>query len=95
MLKMKTIAIAFFALLGLIQYPLWFSKEGSVLSAWRLQQEVETRQQQQQARVQRNQLLIAQIDGLKNGEEMVESHARYDLGMVKKGEVFYQITDSV
>lgn len=90
---MKLIMTMLFGLFGLLQYALWFS-DGGVLSAYRLQKSVKMHQQHRQQLVARNQLLLADIEGLKNGEEMVESHARYDLGMIRRGEVFYQIVQA-
>lgn len=42
---------------------------------------------------ERNAILMADIFDLKHGNEAIEEHARNDLGMIKKGEVFYQITN--
>ena len=36
-------------------------------------------------------ILIADIQDLKNGNQAIEDHARADLGMIKPGEVLYQL----
>ena len=38
-----------------------------------------------------NQRLVAEIKDLKNGVEAIEERAREELGLVKKGEIFYQV----
>lgn len=42
---------------------------------------------------ERNQMLAAEVADLKQGYEAVEERARYDLGMIKEGETFYQVVD--
>ena len=39
----------------------------------------------------KNQTLSQNIQALKNNKQAVESRARQELGMVKKGETFYQV----
>ena len=87
---MKAIFSLLFVLFGLLQYQLWFSKGGVVL-AYHLQKDVKKRQQHQQLLEARNHELLLEIQSLKQGQEALESHARYDLGMVGKDEIFYQI----
>ena len=43
---------------------------------------------------QRNQRLVAEVIDLKEGGETVETIARSVLGLIKKGETFYQIIDN-
>ncbi len=90
---MKAIFTLLFVLFGLLQYQLWFSRGGVVL-AYQLQRDIKQRQQHHQQLQQRNQILASEIEGLKVGHESVESHARYDLGMIGRNEVFYQIPSS-
>ena len=74
----------------LLQYDLWVG-EGSLASAWRLQQEIEQQQQENQALKERNAALFAEVDDLKQGYDAIEERARSELGMVGKDETFYQI----
>lgn len=78
------------ALLLLLQYQLWFG-EGNVHDAGKLQQQVSVQQSENAALTHRNQELAAQVRDLKQGKAAVEEQARSDLGMIKKGETFYQI----
>lgn len=88
---MKLIIATLVFLLGILQYQLWFT-EGGILSAFRLQHAVDAKSRMNQALVVRNQVLHAEIQDLKRGRAAIEAHARYDLGMVRKGEIFYQVT---
>lgn len=87
---MKAIFTLLFVLFGLLQYQLWFSK-GGVVFAYHLQNDIKKHQQHQQKLQQRNHALLTEIKSLKRGQAALESHARYDLGMIGKDEVFYQI----
>lgn len=77
-------------LLLLLQYQLWFG-EDNMHDASKLQQQVSVQQTENATLIQRNQELAAQVKDLKQGQAAVEEQARSDLGMIKKGETFYQI----
>lgn len=77
-------------LLLLLQYQLWFG-EGNMHDASKLQQQVNAQQSENATLAKRNQELAAQVHDLKQGQAAVEEQARSDLGMIKKGESFYQI----
>jgi len=77
-------------LLLLFQYQLWFG-EGDMFDAWALQRQVNAQQTENSELTKRNQALAAQVQDLKQGQAAVEEQARADLGMIKKGETFYQI----
>ena len=74
----------------LLQYELWFASGGAV-TAYRLHQNITAQAKINKELKDRNAFLIADIKDLKNGNESVEESARNDLGMIKKGEVFYQV----
>ncbi|HET7651037.1 MAG TPA: cell division protein FtsB [Gammaproteobacteria bacterium] len=77
-------------LLVLFQYQLWFGA-GNLRKAWVLQRQVEAQMQENAELAKRNQTLAAEVKDLKQGQAAVEERARTDLGMIKKGETFYQI----
>ena len=81
------IAVFLFAVL---QYRLWLG-EGSVQDVWDLRKQVDTARIQTQSLVERNRALYAEVNDLKSGLEAVEEIARTDLGMIRKGEVFFQV----
>ena len=78
------------ALFVLLQYPLWLGK-GSWLKVWELDRQVEAQKQTNQQTQTRNAVLDAEVRDLKQGTEAIEERARNELGMVKRGEVFFQI----
>ena len=89
---MKILAAVLVALVVLVQFPLWLGK-GGWLRVWDLDRQVQA-QKDQNARVQkRNAVLDAEVRDLKQGLEAVEERARYELGMVKQDEVFFQIVE--
>ena len=79
-------------LLLVLQYQLWFGP-GGARDAWRLQQTVAAQRQQNELLRQSNDALEAEVKDLKSGLEAVEERARRELGMIRDGEVFYQIVE--
>ena len=80
-------------LLVLLQFQLWFGV-GNVPSAMRLKNQVETQAIENAALQKRNAALQAEVADLKQGQAAIEERARAELGMVKKGETFYQIVQA-
>ena len=89
---MKILAGVLATLIVLIQYPLWLGKGGWV-RAWRLEQEVSKEASKNDGLEQRNAGLAAEVRDLKTGTEAIEERARFELGMVKKDEVFFQVVE--
>lgn len=92
---MSSVKIAAYALLGillLLQYPLWFGS-GGIITVWQLNREIEAQKKENAQLRERNQTLEAQVNDLKQGLEVIEGRARSELGMVKKGEIYYQVID--
>ena len=77
-------------LLVLLQYQLWFGV-GNVPSAMRLKSQAEAQATENAGLSKRNAALAAEVADLKQGQAAIEERARAELGMVKKGESFYQI----
>ena len=90
---MRILAAALAVLLLLIQYPLWLGK-GGWLRVWDLDRQVQGQKDQNAKLGKRNAALDAEVRDLKQGLEAVEERARYELGMVKQDEVFFQIVES-
>ncbi len=89
-LQMKMILGALIVLLLLLQYEFWFS-DGGMKTVWQIQKNISAQAKKNDDLDKRNQILIAEIKDLQNGNAAIEARARNDLGMVKKGEVFYQV----
>ena len=78
------------AVITLLQYPLWLGK-GGWLRVWDVDQQLTAQRQVNQALEARNAGLDAEVRDLKSGMDAVEERARYELGLVKNGEVFVQV----
>jgi cell division protein FtsB len=91
-MSMKILAAILGVLILLIQIPLWLGK-GGWLRAWQLEEVVEKEKGKNAQLEHRNSGLAAEVKDLKTGTDAVEERARYELGMVKKDEVFYQVIE--
>jgi len=80
------------ALIVLIQYPLWAGK-GGWIHAWEAEQKLAAQRARNQQLELRNASLEAEVKDLKHGTDAIEERARYELGMVKKDEVFFQVAE--
>lgn len=89
---MKAIIATLAILFVLLQFKLWFG-EGGMQDVWALDDAIATQAAENAQLKDRNQTLMAEVNDLKQGLEAIEERARYDLGMIKKGETFYQIVD--
>ncbi len=78
------------ALIVLLQYPLWLGK-GGWLRVWDMDRQLQAQREINQKLEQRNAALDAEVRDLKNGYDAIEERARYELGLVKDGEVFVQV----
>jgi len=87
---MRWISIVLLALILLWQYPLWLGK-GGWLRVWELDRQVDEQIKNNQKTRARNAILDAEVRDLKLGTEAIEERARSDLGMVKPGEMFFQV----
>lgn len=76
-----------------MQYPLWFGKAGWE-KVWQVKQDVILAHENNIKLQNRNNLLEAEVNDLKQGFEAIEERARNDLGMTKKDEILFQIVIS-
>jgi cell division protein FtsB len=77
-------------LIALLQYPLWLGK-GGWLRVWDYDRQLQAQRELNQKLEQRNAGLDAEVRDLKSGFEAIEERARYELGMIKEGEIFVQV----
>ena len=89
---MKALGILLAALIVLIQYPLWFGK-GGWLRAWELDRQVDATRGKNAELERRNSALAADVRDLKTGTDAIEERARYELGMTRPDEIFYQYVE--
>jgi cell division protein FtsB len=90
---MRWLSIGLIALIVLIQYPLWIGK-GGWLKVWEHERQLEEQQALTRRMEVRNSGLDAEVRDLKQGYEAIEERARFDLGMVREGEVFVQVPEN-
>ena len=89
---MRLILICLTALLVLIQYPLWLGK-GGWLRVRDLSHQLDAALEKERELKARNDKLASEVQDLKEGTGAVEERARYELGLVRDGEIFVQILD--
>lgn len=87
---MKSLTWMLLPLFLLLQYEI-FLAPGGIVSFMKLRRQLAVETQINQQWRERNQQLIAEIQDLKKGDKAIEEHARADLGMIKPGEVLYQL----
>lgn len=87
---MRLITISLLLLLGLIQHPLWLGK-GGWLRVWDLDQQVNEALEKNIVLKARNDKLESEVRDLRDGTGAIEERARYELGMIKEGEIFVQL----
>ena len=78
------------ALIALLQYPLWLGK-GGWLRVWDYDRQLQEQREVNQKLEQRNAGLDAEVRDLKSGLDAIEERARYELGMIREGEIFVQV----
>lgn len=89
---MKKISIVLVALFAFMQYKLWFAP-GNLLVVSQMKQQVEGQRQINEKLKYNNNTLASSIGDLKGNIQAIEARARIELGMIKKGEKFYQVVE--
>ena len=88
---MRYLTISLVALLALVHAQLWFGS-GGVPRVMELSAKLREQSASNDASRRRNEQLVAEVRDLKEGLEMVEEKARFELGMVKPDEILVQIS---
>lgn len=88
---MRIVTLLLIALLALVNVELWTGKAG-VPRVMELQAKLSAQQERNASARTRNERLSAEVRDLKEGLEMVEEKARYDLGMIKPDEIYVQVS---
>lgn len=89
---MKIIALVLLLLLLWLQYKLWL-QDGGIPEVIELQQEIEEVKAEVDKLQERNSSLDAEVKDLKKGLDAIEERARSEMGMIKQGEVYYQVIE--
>ncbi|MDR1889546.1 MAG: cell division protein FtsB [Zoogloeaceae bacterium] len=89
---MRWLTVALFALCILLQQPLWFGK-GGWLKVWEYDRQLHQHKARTRQLELRNAGLDAEVRDLKTGYDAIEERARFELGMIKPGEVFIPVQE--
>lgn len=88
-MKPNGLILVLLIILGNFQYHLW-SGRGSLPEVWKMKTQLVQLQSEIEAAEKTNAQLQAEVSDLKDGIDMVEERARFELGMVKANEVLVQ-----
>ena len=89
---MKYLTFIFVILILALQYPLWLGK-GGWLNVISLDKQIDQQLKVNEQIKSENDILLAVVQDLKNGTDVIEGKARFDLGLIKKNETFFLIID--
>jgi cell division protein FtsB len=87
----RFVTAALLALIALVHAELWFGKTG-VPRVMELRDKLSEQNARNEVAREHNAQLDAEVRDLKEGLEMVEEKARFELGMVKPDEILIQVT---
>ncbi len=89
---MKWFFVVLVAVFFALQLKLWVG-EGSLREVQRLRDAIAAQQTENTTLAARNAALAAEVADLKHGLDAVEERARSELGMIRRGESFFQIIE--
>lgn len=86
----RFISLILIIMLVVLQYRLWIG-QGSLTHVHHLEKEIQSRLEENRRLLERNLSLSAEVNDLKHGYAAIEERARTEMGMIKRGETFYQV----
>lgn len=89
---MRPLLVVLIFALSLLQYKLWLG-DGNVFQWISLEKKLAAQERENEKLAARNRAIEADIYELKHGEQALEEQARYELGMIRKNESYYQFRD--
>ncbi len=87
----RFVPLALITLLAILHAQLWYGR-GSVPNVSAMTQQLAIQKDKNERARQANERLAAEVRDLREGMEMVEEKARFELGMVRPNEILVQIT---
>ena len=87
---LRWVALILLLLLIGLQMKLW-TGPGSMRDVQNLRNAVKAQADRNTRQLQTNESLAADVVDLKSGDQAIEARARSELGLIKPGEVFYQV----
>lgn len=91
---LKVTNIILMLILSLLGFRFWLSND-SVLQVKKIKQSIIAQQAENMALQQRNAEIKKKIANLKKSPLAIEEQARYELGMIKRGEKYYQVVEPI
>lgn len=91
---LKSLTIILFVIFSLLEYRFWCSDD-SILQVARLNKSLAAQNVELLALKERNGVIAAKINNIKTHPIAIEEQARYELGMIKQGEKYYQVVEPV
>ena len=92
-LKVKLVLAVFTGMLIVLQYAFWAGKQ-NITDLYRLNRQVDDVRIENHEFQIRNDRLHEDVIDIKSRLGAIESKARFDLGLIKSGETYYQIVRS-
>lgn len=89
---MRPIFIILILALLVLQHKLWLG-DGNIIDWIKLEKKLDDHRQENEKLAARNKAMEADIAELKTGDQALEEQARYELGMIKANEIYYQFVD--
>lgn len=89
---MRPIFIILIIALVVLQHKLWLG-DGNIIQYINIEKKLKDHERENNKLAARNRAMEADIKELKSGDQALEEQARYELGMVKQSEVYYQFVD--
>ncbi len=74
----------------LLLVSLWVG-HGSYPEIWKLEQDIARQKEMNHLQSEKNHQIQAELNDAREGHEAVEERARSELGMIKKGETFFEV----
>ncbi|MCX7085964.1 MAG: cell division protein FtsB [Methylococcales bacterium] len=89
---MKILLALVVLLIVLLQCRLWYG-DGGIKEIEAYQQQMDDLSKQVAEKSARNKALYAEVEDVRKGQEAIEERARYELGMIRDGETFFQVLE--
>ncbi len=88
----RLLCVVLILFLVLLQYRLWYG-DGGMQEIRAYEQRLEVLKKDVQEKKERNEELYAEVLDLRKGQEAIEERARYELGMIRENETFFQVIE--
>ena len=88
----QLLGVVLLVFLVCLQYRLWYG-DGGMEEIRTYQQRLEVLKKEVQEKKERNEELYAEVLDLRKGQEAIEERARYELGMIRENETFFQVIE--